>query len=125
LVWVAGTQPARSTSVGSSHISYKTHRSGKTCHIFCDNDAVADVITYQKPKDACRQQYLREFLFWVCNFNLRPVVSKIGTKENDVADFLSRNFCQSDAALFFNKENLSPMSCLEINDDLFKLKAEW
>ena len=70
---------------------------GKQCEIFCDNDSVCDVITYLKPRDPEMQRYLREFLYWVCHFNFRPVVSKIGTKENDVADFLSRNFCPKDA----------------------------
>ena len=98
---------------------------GKTCQIFCDNDSVADVITHQKPKDENMQKYLREFLFWVCHFNFRPVVSKIGTKENDIADFLSRNFNQVDAKLFFEREKLPEMICMEIPDDFFSLKADW
>ena len=81
---------------------------GKQINIFCDNDAVCDVIFYLKPKDPGMQIYLREFLFWVCVFNFHPIVSKIATKENDIADFLSRNFSESDANAFFIRENLPP-----------------
>ena len=48
---------------------------GKTVQIFCDNDAVCDVISYLKPKDAQLQKYLREFLYWVCIYNFSPIVS--------------------------------------------------
>ena len=101
------------------------HWSGKRCAIFCDNDAVCDVITYLKPKDSEMQRYLREFLYWVCKFNFHPVVSKIGTKENDVADFLSRNFSQADADLFFVKTGLSPIIAISVCDEDFELKADW
>ena len=42
------------------------------------------------------QSYLREFLFLVCRLNFSPVVSKISTKDNDIADFLSRNYTPND-----------------------------
>ena len=53
---------------------------GKTVEIFSDNDSVCNVITNMKPKDPKMQAYLREFLYWICKFNFKPVVSKIGTK---------------------------------------------
>ena len=71
------------------------------------------------------QIYLREFLYWVCVYNFNPIVSKIGTKENDVADFLSRNFCKEDASTFFIKENLPPQSQLFFQDSDFILQADW
>ena len=98
---------------------------GKTCQIFCDNDSVCDVITYLKPKDSEMQRYLREFLYWVCKYNFHPVVSKIGTKENDVADFLSRNFSTDDAQVFFEKQNIQPCKPITISDDYFVLLADW
>ena len=57
---------------------------------------MADVITFIKPKDNSMHSYLREFLFLVCRFNLSPVVSKISTKDNDIADFLSHNYTPND-----------------------------
>ena len=98
---------------------------GKQINIFCDNDSVCDVIFYLKPKDPGMQLYLREFLFWVCVYNFHPIVSKIATKENDVADFLSRNFCESDANAFFSREHLPPQTKLFFSDSDFTLQANW
>jgi len=69
--------------------------------IYCDNDAVCDTCVNQKPKDPKMQKLLREFLYWVCRFNFFPVVTKIGTKENYVADFIGRNTDVSDIDNFF------------------------
>ena len=99
--------------------------SGKRVQIFCDNDSVCDVITSMKPKDPDMQKYLREFLYFVCKFNFCPVVSKIGTKENDFADFLSRNFWKNDAEAFFMKSNLPSLIYRDITDDLFDFVADW
>ena len=93
--------------------------------MFCDNDSVCDVIFYLKPKYMDMQRYLREFLFWVCRFNFNPIVSKIASKENDVADFLSRNFSQADADIFFTKEGLPPQTKLTLTDTDFCLQADW
>ena len=98
---------------------------GKTVQIFCDNDAVCDVILYLKPKDFKMQVYLREFLFWVCKYNFHPIVTKIGTKENDIADFLSRNYSDEDASMFFTRENLPPQIKLINSESDFELEADW
>ena len=99
---------------------------GKTVQFFCDNDAVCDVISYLKPKDSNMQIYLREFLFWVCYYNFHPIVTKIATKENDIADFLSRNYSKSDADIFFAKENFPPpQTKLRFSDSHFMLQANW
>ena len=99
--------------------------SGKRVQIYCDNDSVCDVLTYLKPKDKRMQSLLREFLHWVCVFNFSPQVSKIGTKENSIADFLSRNFSDNDAEQFFMKENIYPLAKLNIIDEDFDLIADW
>ena len=98
---------------------------GKRCQIFCDNDAVCDVISYQKPKDDTMQKFLREFLFLVCRYNFVPVISKIASKENDVADFISRNYDSVDAKNYFSKENIPPLNCLEIPDKMFEFEGNW
>ena len=71
------------------------------------------------------QVYLREFLYWVCRYNFHPIVSKIDTKENDIADFLSRNYSDSDADLFFTRENLPPQTKLSNIESDFELEADW
>ena len=98
---------------------------GKRVKIYCDNDAVVDVITYNKPKDVKMQSLLREFLYYVCAFNFSPVASKIGTKENLIADFLSRNFNPDDAMSFFKKQGLCILNLIPLHDSLFELKADW
>ena len=98
---------------------------GNTVQIFCDNDAVCNVVLYLKPKDQSMQKYLREFLYWVCKYNFHPIVSKINTKENDIADFLSRNYCDNDATLFFARENLPPQYKLSHSESDFKMVANW
>ena len=82
---------------------------GKRVQIYCNNDAVVDVLKFHKPKDIKMQSLLREFLFYVCTFNFSPVASKIGTKENLIADFLPRNFNPLDAVFFFIKQGLGPL----------------
>ena len=98
---------------------------GKRVQIYCDNDAVVDVLNFHKPKDIKMQSLLREFLFYVCTFNFSPVASKIGTKENLIADFLSRNFNPVDAVSFFIKQGLGPLKNIPLHDSVFEMKADW
>ena len=65
--------------------------SGKRVAIYCDNEAVVQTITHQKPSDLELQNCLREFLFHVCTFKFQPVLLRISSEDNFVADFLSRN----------------------------------
>ena len=98
---------------------------GKKVQIFCDNDAVCDVITNLKPKDCRMQAHLREFLYWVCQFNFYPLVCKIGTRENDIADFISRNYRETDAISFFERENLPVPKKLIVSDSDYTFIADW
>ena len=84
-----------------------------------------EVITKLKPKDERMQAYLREFLFWVCKYNFEPIASKINTRENDIADFLSHNFSEVDARKFFLKLNLTVPSKIEISNDDYDFIASW
>ena len=97
----------------------------KRIEIYCDNDAVCDVVTYLKPKDQKMQIYLREFLYWVCKYNFHPTVSKISTHENDIVNFLSRNYSETDAESFFTREKLPPQTKLALSDSDFDLYADW
>ena len=101
------------------------HWSGKRISIFCDNDSVVDVVTYMKPKDPQMQAYLREFLYWVCKFNFHPILSKISSSENDIADFLSRNWNELDAETFFKNENLPVPDRIHVCDDDYCFIADW
>ena len=80
---------------------WDSYWTGNRVVIYCDNDSVCDTIVYQKPKEQNMQKLLREFLYWTCRYNFSPVLQKIGTKENYVADFIGRNTDVSDIDNFF------------------------
>ena len=86
---------------------------GHRVMIFCDNDSVCDACTNQKPKDPSMQKLVREFLYWVCKFNFCPVLNKISSAENNIADYISRNHDENDIALnfelngYYNQKRLS------------------
>ena len=98
---------------------------GQRILIYCDNESVCEVCTNQKPKDLAMQQLLREFLFWVCKFNFCPVLEKIGTKENYIADFLSRNHNVSDINNYFEKNGFPIQKKVLIPIEWFSFQAEW
>ena len=64
-------------------------------------------------------------LFWVCKYNFHPLVSKIASKENYIADFWSRNYLQEDIDLFFARENFPPQNKLIFSETDFTLIADW
>ena len=98
---------------------------GQRVAIFCDNDSVCDTCVYQKPKDLALQQLLREFLYWVCKFNFFPVLEKISTKDNNVADFISRNYNPVDIEKYFLSCGYPKQSQVSIPLDWFNFQADW
>ena len=99
--------------------------SGKRIALHCDNSSVCDTITYQRAKDPELQKCLRELLFFVCKFNFYPVVLKIGTKENFVADFISRNFDTDDIMKMFDSNDINHMMPVYTSDESFLFSADW
>ena len=93
--------------------------------IRCDNDAVCDAIFYQKPTDVKLQACLRELLFWQCRYNFSLSVQKIGTKENYIADFISRCTNVEQTENFFNTHNIPAKSLVHVPDDLFLFSGDW
>ena len=101
------------------------HWSGQKVVIYCDNDAVCDTCTYQKPKDVKMQQLLREFLYWVCKFNFFPIMQKIASKENHVADYISRVYTKNLIDKYFESYGYVNQTSVNIPLDWFSFKAEW
>ena len=99
--------------------------SGRTITIFCDNDSVVDTINYRKPKDANLLSLLREFLYIVVTMKFFPVVRKIGTKENFLADHISRRHDAQAANKVFNDVGLQNMELISVPDLSFKLTEPW
>ena len=98
---------------------------GQKIVIYCDNDAVCETCTNQKPKDEKLQKLLREFLYWVCAYNFFPIIHKIGTKENFIADFLSRVYNTEAINNYFESLSLPMQLKRDIPSDWFGFKADW
>ena len=98
---------------------------GRTIVIFCDNDSVCDTIVYRKPKDPSLLSLLREFLYEAVSKKFFPVVKKIGTKENEMADHISRRYDDQAAAQVFAKYGLLDMTRVKPKERFFNLTAAW
>ena len=86
---------------------------------------MCDTCTYQKPKDENLQQLLREFLFWVCRFNFFPIMQKIASKENNVADYISRVYAKDSIDNYFESCGYVNQTSVNIPLEWFSFQAEW
>ena len=98
---------------------------GRCVVLYCDNDSVCDTVAYKKPRDPVLLSLLREFLFIVVSKKFFPVIRKIGTKENEIADHISRRFDKDAAQKVFAKFGLLDMVLVKPRADFFKLTAPW
>ena len=98
---------------------------GKLVYIFCDNDSVVEVLEKERPKDPMMLKMLQEFLFIVCTRKFTPVFRKIGSKENFVADYLSRCHDSSLIDKFCKEFNLPIRKSVTALDTLFTLRSNW
>ena len=98
---------------------------GQAVELYCDNTSVVDVCNYQKPRDKEMSRFLREFLLLVVTYKFYPVVKKISTTDNWVADFLSRDFDQASHNSFFVKHDMSEMTRINVPDYKFSFSASW
>ena len=71
------------------------------------------------------QQLLREFLFWICSYNIHPIVNKIGTKDNFVADFVSRVYTEAETVKFFSDNGYPTQTKIDVPDSFFNMHADW
>lgn len=99
--------------------------SGKVVQIFCDNDAVCDVVSGERPSDSKMLSMLREFKYWVCTFKFYPIMRKIGTADNSVADHISRRHDDAAAQLVFQAYGLGHMTLIDAPDRLFDMTEKW
>ena len=98
---------------------------GNLVYLFCDNDAVVENLEKEKPKDQKMLELLREFLYTVCTKKFTPVFRKIGTKQNYVADFISRCHDPTATQKFFRRNNLPTRTLIKVPDTLFNLNSNW
>ena len=98
---------------------------GNLVYIFCDNDAVVESLEKEKPKDQEMLKLLREFMYIVCTKKFTPVFKKIGTKQNWLADFISRCHDYNKTQKFFTENGLNPMQLINVPDNLFSINSNW
>ena len=101
------------------------HWTGKRVALHCDNVSVVETINHQKPKDVRMQQCLREFLFQVTTQKFEPVMVRIPTSDNFLADFVSRNHNKEDIKNEFIKFGKEKMDDVTVSDDMFFFTADW
>ena len=94
-------------------------------YIFCDNDSVVDTIVNQKPRDPAMNTLLREFLYIVCLKKFFPIVRKIDTKSNLLADHISIRYDEESAVQLFTSRGKPGMTKVPVQDHRFKLSAPW
>ena len=99
--------------------------SGQAVEMFCDNTAVVEVCTKQKPKDSEMARFLREYLMLVVTYKFYPVLKKISTTDNWCADFLSREFNENLHQAFFEKHKMLPMAKVVVPDQRFHFSESW
>ena len=98
---------------------------GRCIVIYCDNDSVCDSIQKRKPRDPTLLSLLREFLYVAVTKKFFPIVRKIGTQENKVADFISRRFDPLAAKKVFSESGLHDMELVKPSSSMFNLSANW
>ena len=98
---------------------------GRAIVLYCDNDAVCEVIYHKKPRDQMMLTLLREFLYVVVTKKFHPVVRKISTTDNLLADHISRRFDEAAAEDLFSKSGLHGMVRVMPKRNYFKLSATW
>ena len=98
---------------------------GRRIGIYCDNEAVCKTIIHQKPKDPELQRCLREFLHYVCRYRFQPIILRVSTKDNAIADYISRVYDEVSISKMFLGKGLQGMNQVMIGDDMFNFVADW
>ena len=98
---------------------------GNLVYIFSDNDAVVESLQKEKPRDQEMLKLLREFMYVVCTKKFSPVFRKIGTKQNWLADFISRCHDYDKTQQFFAEKGVVPMELRVMPDNLFNVNSNW
>ena len=99
--------------------------SGRSIVLFCDNDSVVETIEKRKPRDPMLASLLREFLFIVVSKKFHPVIRKIESKRNAIADFLSRRFDEAGARDMFAKFDIKNVVKVVPKPEMFNFTSNW
>ena len=86
---------------------------------------MVEVLDKEKPRDQDMLKLLREFMYIVCTKKFTPVFKKIGTKDNWLADFISRCHDYSLTQEFLRQKGVNRMELIEVPDSLFSTNSNW
>ena len=98
---------------------------GNMVYVYCDNEAVVHVLDKERPRDPGMLELLQEYLYIVCIKGFTPIFRKVSTKDNAVADFLSRNHDQLAIETYLRSQGLPELSRVHAPDHLFTLGSNW
>ena len=84
-----------------------------------------ETLEKQKPSNEKLQELLREYLYVVCTRGFTPKFRKIGTKANEVADFISRRHDPVATEAFFIAKGHPARNMVNVPDYMFKLNSNW
>ena len=70
-------------------------------------------------------ELLQEFLYIVCTRVFTPIFRKVGTKENVLADYISRNHNLTVTASYFQSKGHPMRTLVRAPDNLFTLRSNW
>ena len=98
---------------------------GNMVYVFCDNVAVVEVLDKERPKDPRMLELLQEFLYIVCTRGFTPIFKRVGTVENEIADYISRNHSHADTTSYLQSKGLPMHTRIEAPDHLFSLRSNW
>ena len=99
--------------------------SKKRIRFHCDNQIVCDSINNQKPQVEELQECMRELVYWESLFSFKIGAVYIQTKENHLADFLSRSVNSLDHLEYFKKCGCQPKTRISVSTELFRFSNDW
>ena len=99
---------------------------GRLCiSVYCDNESVVQTICSQKPKDEKMQSCLRELLFLESKYSFRIRAIHLSTKENCVADYISRIHDDKMIQKYLKSSGLKPKQRVDIPVSFYKQWNSW
>ena len=61
----------------------------------------------------------------VCWHKFNPVVAKIASEENWIADYLSRHMGEEEISLFCSANEIPALQAIEAGEEKFRYSAQW
>lgn len=93
--------------------------------MYCDNQATVHTINAGRARNRFAQTCLRELFFWCARFDCQIRVEFIGTKQNRMADLLSRPFDEDCNVEFARLTKHMDVRIQQVPDSIFEFENDW